>query len=488
MAESMDATGEKIVNGVAEVTFRSADYIVGANSKNMAAMQKHNEMLTNKIGTFINATNSSILKLVEFNEQNMITHINNSQKFYDFTTNNLTKQLELLQNISDAAARMNGKYAVDSKKSSGHITYDDIVGSEGMPDLREYFKMVSNNINDLTGGLLELNKSMGGNMLMTLAGSPLKVITDSLVKTVIPNSMKTVTESLNKSLSGTFSSLMMKAEHIAQTSDNEFYKKIAEVLGTNTGIKSSLDTSKYNRGPIPFDGETKTAILNISQQMSKVISLLSGKPEKVYDYSSGKWTSFDQIKDLYSIDKLTDREAKNASSDLRSLINEMTSRTDFGTAENKKSFEKSLDNMFKQAFTSGGLFGFNKDPYEFAQRMGIDYGDIKYIIPLLNEIKRNNRSMLLTYNNEIMNRRGSLTRRMKMAEENPSSIERLLYSGYNGNEFINTKKDRDGKDVIITNPYDIDSKKNKSPLMANNLIMMREIISTQIELIYHVFD
>ena len=473
LAESMDATGEKIVKGVAEVSIRTADYIVGANTKNAAMMQKHNELMTNKIGGFISAANSSILRLVEFNETNMITHINNSQKFYDFTTNNLTKQVELLQNISDNITKMNGSYSVEKKSSSDRIKYEDIVGAEGMPDLAQYFKMVAANINDLTGGLAELNKSMGGNMLMTLAGSPLKFITDGLVKTVIPKSIETVTKSLNESLSGTFASLMLKAEHIANTSDNEFFRKVAEVLGTNTGLSTSVDVSKYNRGAIPFDGETKTAILNISQQMSKVISLMSGQSERVFDYNTGKWTTFDKINSEYGTDKFIKRASDSASSELRDMIKEMTSRTDFGTAERKKQFETSVDNMFLEAFKSGGLQGFNKDPYEFARRMGIDHDDIRFIIPLLNQIKKTNRSKLIKYNANILDQRSRHNRNMKSLESSPSDVMRLLYNNYNGDEFVN-KKTTNGKTSLITNPYDIDIKNNKSPLMGNNLIVTRD--------------
>ena len=97
LAEAMDATGEKITTGLAEATFKSADYIVGSNKQSFRMMQQHNEFLANKIGSHIGAVNSSIGTLIEFNNKAMTTHINNSQKFYDVTTTTLQKQLELLE-------------------------------------------------------------------------------------------------------------------------------------------------------------------------------------------------------------------------------------------------------------------------------------------------------------------------------------------------------------------------------------------------------
>ncbi len=271
---------------------------------------------------------------------------------------------------------------------------------------------------DNTGGLLDLNKAMGGNMLMMLAGSPLKVVTDSLVKKVIPKSLESVTKSFNETLSGTFSSLMVKAEKVAAESDNDFFRKLGEILGTNTSVRNSVDVAKYNRGAIPFDGETKIAIQNISTQISKITSILSGKPMQIFDYATGKWTSYDEINRMYGAENRIKSASKSASSDLRSKFDEMLERVNFGSASAKKTVMESIDNMFLEAFKSGGLIGFNdKDVMDFTRMKNIDYDAVKYIVPMLKQIQKENRSLLMKYNNELMRARHN---------HNNSKIQKLI--------------------------------------------------------------
>jgi hypothetical protein len=301
MADQIDQVGEKTANAIAYATGRSAEYIVASNRQGIASLQKHNEYLVGKINVGIGALNSSIASVIDFNDKVMKVHVENSRKFFE-TSNTLDKERnDILKKLLENQTNLY-KSTLQEQKKSETIKYNDIVGANGMPDLKLYGKKVMQNLNSMTGGYADMNNMFeGGNMLLAFAGSPLKFITDTIIKKMTPKVIENSMKDLNETLSGLFGSIMSKFSDMKNDEEgNIIFKKIGELFGLNTSLNKKIDTSKYNRGAIPFDGETKMAITQvIPMHLAKIESALTGQTERMFDYKKGSFANLDSIKKDY---------------------------------------------------------------------------------------------------------------------------------------------------------------------------------------------
>ena len=84
-SKMMDTVGNKVTNGVAMATARSAEFQVEAYRDGLNKQQKHAEFLTNKINAGLAGMNSTIAKLVEFNDN--IYEITEPRIYYGVETN-----------------------------------------------------------------------------------------------------------------------------------------------------------------------------------------------------------------------------------------------------------------------------------------------------------------------------------------------------------------------------------------------------------------
>ena len=134
LADQIDQVGEKTANAVAYATGRAAEYMVASNKQSMTALQKHNEYLIGKMSVGLGAVNSSISNLMQFNEQAMKKHIENSKLYFETSTKLDTDRNEILKKLLENQTNLYKSTVQEQKKSNIH-TYSDIVGGEGTPDL-----------------------------------------------------------------------------------------------------------------------------------------------------------------------------------------------------------------------------------------------------------------------------------------------------------------------------------------------------------------
>ena len=140
--------------------------------------------------------------------------------------------------------------------------------------------------------------SEDGNILMAFAANPLRFLPDMLVKTMIGPSVSKAMKSLDKSISGIFGTLVGKMNKMARDDEGSMFSQIiGKIFGIRDSVKSGINTGNYNKGPVPFDGVVKKAIVEvIPGHLRKIESLLSGKGERAFDFEGGKWEEVSSLK------------------------------------------------------------------------------------------------------------------------------------------------------------------------------------------------
>ena len=475
LADQMDNTGSKVTQGVAMATARSAEYMVSASRENTNLINKHSEMMFNKVHMGMSAMNSNISSLITFNDEVMKKHINQSADFFNRTTTSLKNIEGYLKTMSDAQAKL---YASsESKSSSENVSYGDIVGAEGTADLKQYFNRIKQNVANKSSGMFDMLNVFGedSNMLLNLVSSPLKYVTDKVARVFIPSILDQSMQSLNETISGFFGNAMLKLNTLGgEDSEDPVWQFLKGVLGIDTRAKTKIDTAKYNKGAMPWDGESKMALTQvIPQLLSKILSATSGTEERIFDYKNGKWTTGAAIKKSY--DDRKEGFQKSATGDAKEALLELLEQPGIKfDKEFNDQIKEGIDTMLKSAYENNILLPVNmKNDFKTREKYGnIDSEVMGYLIELTNAMKRSEkgRKALNGFGDKVLSQKDAENQFMTSEVESISSEMRTIFNEYGIGEFVKKEKD-DEKG----NKKNVDSRENiSSPIIANNIFNTKD--------------
>lgn len=401
---------------------------------------------TNKSLEYINQNIGSI---INFSNDVVKVHVQNSKTFYEQATKLITEQNQLLKDIHK-------KIVLDSEqkeeKSKEKITFDNMVGANGSVDLKDYFNSIKKNATNQLS-TFDLFSGMGENPLLAFAASPLSFIPNAIAKKLIPDMLSKSMNQLDESISGLFGSLISKFNDMRR-SDNTIISTIGQILGITNRTKGSLDTSKYNRGPIQWDGEAKKSLVEvIPNQLAEIISLISGKEKKLYDFDKGRFVEASNISKI--LEDVNTKYANQASADIREEFNEMLKFVTFNSVKEREELNKDINKFFNTIFRTGIMFNpNNKDlKYEFS-----DISDKNYAL-ISKMFQSSNRSTQLKFNGEMLSARDRQFKQMEKLEQENSILNNLFNNS--GISLSVDKNKKNEKAIINTMPNIKNIKDNK---------------------------
>lgn len=272
------------------------------SKENTMLLYTQNERLLNKLdGGFTN-----IMGFLKQNSEETAKVQNkmneNLNKFMTNVDNNIAK---LTKQMDELLEMQRNIYNPSKREEKRKVGYDDIIGRNGVLNIKEYLKQVKkqgfDTINDVSGGMLSqlLGDSMGEgtNLLANFASTPFRMIMEAGVNKALGKSFDNAAKQLNTTLEGIIPSIMAKMNATGKKEDAGIMGFLGKILGIRDKSNESINTSSYNKGAIPFDGITKRAITDvIPYYLRKMTSVLTGEQEMVYDFQSGRWTSMASIK------------------------------------------------------------------------------------------------------------------------------------------------------------------------------------------------
>ena len=421
--EMMDIVGEKTATAVSNAVARSAEYIVESNTQANKAMYNQMNAIYGGIHSGMSTINQNLAKIIEFSNENTITHFENSRTFYTEITKLDQERNQHLREISETLKKMNEPPKIQDKSSK--TKYSDIVSFDGVFDIARYKENVMKNIkNSSAGGMFSMIDMMfDPDFAAEFTSSPLSGILKLALTGLIPGNIKKATEKFNKSLSGVAGQALMGLKNKGK--EFGILGTIANIFGIDTDLKTSLDTSKYEKGKIPFDGITKKAIVEvIPTYLSKILVALTKRPqdEDRFDYETGKFVKVSKLKDNF--DNITKDSANRAAYEIDSVVRSKKKSLSFRSKEEEQQFDEDWEAIKQFLYKNQKTFN-TRDKKLTGKDFGLKGGMASDINVRLFQELLDGTSENIRYAHELFREIDDQNRRMRELE-NSSSYSALF--------------------------------------------------------------
>lgn len=448
--KAIDSSSQANATMVSQSVARTGQYIVENQKTSTNLLYSQNIQLGNMLNHHFDTLNKNVSNSLQFSNNILKTHAENSRKYFEETTKALQAQSQLLSQIVALMSPSKVQATANSKRQK-RMSFNDLTSANGSPDLKEYAKYVKDNIKGEMGNYMPSNpfddNGSNGNILMTFAASPLKMIPQYIIGQMIPKTLDEASKKLDKSISGFFGSVISKFNVMANNDEgNMLTRMLGKIFGVENSLKTNIDTSKYEKGKVNWTGKSRKALEEvIPTYLSQIVSLLSGKAETRYDYDQGKFVEYHTIrKNLKSSQNMYQNMA---TSDMRNEFLKYASFLSFQSAEEKKDFQKDMDKFFQALYQRGGFFDINSKTLDMDH---INYGvDSKNFKIFRTMFKNTDRYMQQQINSEILRQRSNQNANMRDLEKNGDSVYNNLFNG--SNEMIGRKDNGDLNDK--KNPF-----------------------------------
>lgn len=306
-ASSINTLAEKITKTQRSASATSAKSIIKGGRVNTAAMMAHDEKMFGQLNSSLANIHSSVINLHRDLAGPLNTHIMNSANFYGVATNELSKQTALLENIQGMLADRFAPIGPGAGKKpiSSNNAWKTIMGS-GLPNLSAWGQHAKNRLASNTGldMLMGLDPEMIQMLLQSGMPSPVAMILSELGANRIRNSA--VGKGLNRTLGtlkGGFNHMAVRISQYARKHSGDFTLPalLANLFDIMPSGKAKMDFGNYNKGRQDWTGMDSKALREvIPTQLAQILSAITGRPPKLFDYKTGRFMTSSQIKDEFN--------------------------------------------------------------------------------------------------------------------------------------------------------------------------------------------
>ena len=329
--------------------------IYAQNEKLFGAL--HKDMMG--IGTMMNDIGKIQAAAMQNMDKNSSQYYTQSIKLDTERNAILKEMLEMQRKMYESSA---AKERAEREKgnSKKRMRWNDIQYN-GMPDLGNYAKLVGSNIKNLTGMLNMPGMDGDSNMLASMMVSPLQYMMEFAVKGIIPATIKEATKELNDTIAGVFGLTMSRMHNAKRKGSGGIWEMLSNVFGVNLDPNRTIDTTKYERGPIPFDGITRKAIIDvIPTYLRRIEAHLTGKRERAYDYDSGRWVTGEEVKK--ELERVKERYEKSGTSEFMRDFSKQSKKIAFTNESDSNKYFKAQRELEKYLFEVGGDINIDVGP------------------------------------------------------------------------------------------------------------------------------
>lgn len=319
---------------------------------------------------------SSLHTINQFNSQVVLTHAQNSRIFFEQATSLaqernaiLKEMLEMQRETFGATMRSNlSSDAQDLSKIS------KIFDKEKGFDLRAYVNLMQKKMKETPIGMMMMSIKMLPMMIGEVVQNPMHYIAKMGIDSIIDNSLKKAINNIDASINGFIATGLAKLANYGKdkATKNTLLGQIARFFGIrneNTRL-SAIDTSKYNKEAIQWNGIAQKALVEvIPGHLRRIEAALTGEGERVFDLQSGKWST---MKNVANIEKDIDRKIfkDTFSKEKNQLLNMMH----FNSRDEMRGWINALDSFFKGVKNRGMM------DYNHIRERSDEYGDNENLV------------------------------------------------------------------------------------------------------------
>ena len=417
----------------------STRYQVETSRANANMLYVQNARMTNSIEKGFSGVTAGLNALYQFNTEVVQTLAENSKVYFETTTNIMKESNAILKEMLEMQRNL---YKQTPEKNAVTDPLFNILGANGMPNIKEYGKQIVKNIKNLASEkTFGMSDMINEDMLKMMASNPLAAIPSLLISTALGPAVKVGLKDLDKSVGGIFGSFLSKMNYMA--SKNEFggslgKEILGKIFGVRLGGKDEIDTRNTKlKGPTPFDWSTKRSIVEvIPSYLARIESALTGNPPQVYNDETGKWTNIKQLKQDFQKqrDRAADQGGYEEMHEMRELMNQLVQNQSM-TKDQMKAMEDVAKKISRQRFKDGGWFDNTGTDIEKAMRYGVSVDEMQAYEALWNNISRQAK---MQAPGQYMRARLDYSKRLQQKEDSGTAIERLLFNNFDANASMRT--------------------------------------------------
>lgn len=398
VAKTVHEASKANADQISGTILSAAKYNADVTKQTASFMFAQQERLFGNLNNSIMGLGTTMGNMQNFMTTNMQTHIENSTKYFEESTKYQRENNAILKELLDMERERfkewnTGRDAEKKRQDKGLKQDITDILSNGVMDWGAYGKHLKKGFIDQAEnfGLGMISKEM----LMGMAANPLQYIPAYLVQRAMGKPLEKAIGGFNKTLTGLFNQI--NADLLRSKDKEGMGGILASIFSVKIANKDKIDTSKYFKGQVPFDGMTRKSIVEvIPAYLARIESLLGGE-ERIYDFDKGKFSS---LKILEREKKRRDKSYKDrAGSGIRNALeedikriakskklsaNELKRLTDMipdvedKLWDNKGSFDAVMETYGDESF--GKLLRFlrmnkNSRTYKEAKTLAAEYAD-----------------------------------------------------------------------------------------------------------------
>ena len=322
----------------------------------------------------------------------------------------------------------------------------------GALDIKKYFKGAAAKALDITGLDMVTSAIDPETIAELYSQNPWQIVTDKLLRMIIPKSTKKKLNEFDNQVKGFFPSLLNRIynygeKHSVDEGREGILAMIAQIFGVKADQKGYIDPAKYNKEKVDFTGKVAKAITEVMPaQLSKIISLLSGEPTRLYDYEKGKFVN--ATKTFAEVARRSEDNVSDMFESRNMLLSRVNSANFKYTSDEQK--QELRDDIFKflkeagnrQYFIDQGGFrsdekvskadrtaAFEKFKDKYADALPVDEDNMAAIFAIISSLSHAELGQL---NSDIINSRRNRQDRIERINEDLSKSGLMsLYNGLN---------------------------------------------------------
>lgn len=319
-------TSKKAANSISKAIVSMGE-VNKRTLQNIATVQyqqteRQNVLLQHGFTGLSNGINS----LIEFNNEIMRTHVENSKQFYESTSNILNENNAIFKELLDMQRYMySGQKQKDEEENGENNNKKPVSANELFAngfDLKAYMTHIKRGAekNPFVSMAMMLTQ-MIPMMISDVVNNPIEFLVKQGLGTLVNAPLRTAMKKLDATIGGTIKTGLARLADFGAT-DNSIVGQIARVFGfkqKETRL-NEVDTSKYNKGAMSWNGVAqKTLVEVIPGYLRRIEGTLSGQGERIYDLNSGKWMTSKQVRNIAENDKR--QRVKESTKEIRENLN-----------------------------------------------------------------------------------------------------------------------------------------------------------------------
>ena len=321
VAKTVHEASKANADQISGTILSAAKYNADVTKQTASFMFAQQERLFGNLNNSIMGLGTTMGNMQNFMTTNMQTHIENSTKYFEESTKYQRENNAILKELLDMERERfkewnTGRDAEKKRQDKGLKQDITDILSNGVMDWGAYGKHLKKGFIDQAEnfGIGMISKEM----LMGMAANPLQYIPAYLVQRAMGKPLEKAIGGFNKTLTGLFNQI--NADLLRSKDKEGLGGILSSIFSVKIANKDKIDTSKYFKGQVPFDGMTRKSIVEvIPAYLARIESLLGGE-ERIYDFDKGKFSS---LKILEREKKRRDKSYKDrAGSGIRNALEE----------------------------------------------------------------------------------------------------------------------------------------------------------------------